>query len=316
MYTLPLFLVAVIPGAEIAPAPRDASPPTKEVVRAAVTKGLLHLQQSSTAWKTDRKCVSCHQVPFTIWALTEAKARGFTVDAAKIEDLTAWSFNFCTTNEDKGQKTGGFHLTMVDMILSQSAAPTRADSLKAYPFFETMLAKRQKEDGSWREGNQIKVAGAQREADDVDTMWTLLAIRELSGAGIPVRALIAPVIPGLNDSEIPAILEAVREAGAVSAGYTLLRLPWTVAPVFLEWLDRTRPDARSRIEGRIRQTRGGRLNDSDFSQRMRGDGPIAQQIRQMFRLFAKRHGLDEPLPGYDTTRFRPPRPTSGQLWLF
>ena len=144
----------------------------------------------------------------------------------------------------------------------------------------------------------------------------LRAIRELSAAGIPVRAIIAPVIPGLNDSEIPAILEAVREAGAASAGYTLLRLPWTVAPVFLEWLDRTRPDARSRIEGRIRETRGGRLNDSDFSQRMRGDGPIAQQIRQMFRLFAKRHGLDEPLPGYDTTRFRPPRPTSGQLWLF
>jgi hypothetical protein len=122
-------------------------------------------------------------MPFTIWSQTEARTRGFAVDARKANDLAAWSFNFCATNEDKGQKTGGFHLTTVDMILSQSGAAPSEETLKAYVLFETLFAKRQRPDGSWREGNQILVAGAQREADEVDTMWTLLAIRELEKLG-------------------------------------------------------------------------------------------------------------------------------------
>lgn len=140
----------------------------------------------------------------------------------------------------------------------------------------------------------------------------LRAVKELSEAGVPVRVLIAPVIPGLNETEIPAILKAAREAGAKGAGYVLLRLPLTVAPVFVEWLQRTQPARYQRIEGRIRDTRGGKLNDSDFATRMCGTGEIAQQIGEMFRLFAKRHGLDGKLPAYDCTRFRPP----GQMWLF
>jgi DNA repair photolyase len=141
----------------------------------------------------------------------------------------------------------------------------------------------------------------------------LRAVKELSEAGIPVRVLVAPIIPGLNEAEIPAILKAVKEAGAHGAGYTLLRLPLTVVPVFREWLARTQPTKAQRVEGRIRDTRDGKLNDSDFATRMCGTGVIARQIREMFQMFAKRLGLDKPLPPVDCTRFRPP---SGQGWLF
>ena len=140
----------------------------------------------------------------------------------------------------------------------------------------------------------------------------LRAVKELSEAGVPVRVLVAPVIPGLNESEIPAILKAAKEAGAIGAGHVLLRLPLTVAPVFFEWLQRTQPTRVTRVEERIRSTRGGKLNDSDFTTRMSGTGEIAHQISKMFRLFAKRYGLDGGLPEYDCTLFRPP----GQLWLF
>jgi hypothetical protein len=181
MYVLPV-LLASLPGADPAPFPRDAAPSTHDV-RAAVARSLPFLERSSAAWRADRKCVTCHQVPFTVWALTEAKARGFAVDAGKLDDLTGWAFHFCTTNEDKGVKTGGFHLTSVDLILSQTAGGRRDDALKAYPFFETFFAKRQRPDGSWREGRQVRGAGDQREADEVDTMWTLLAIRQLDRLG-------------------------------------------------------------------------------------------------------------------------------------
>src|SRR5208282_1650396 len=89
----------------------------------------------------------------------------------------------------------------------------------------------------------------------------LRAVSTLAAAGVPVGLLLAPVIPGLNDSEIPAILKAAADAGARSAGYVLLRLPLTVAPVFRDWLARTLPGRRERIEGRIRETRDGKLND-------------------------------------------------------
>lgn len=144
----------------------------------------------------------------------------------------------------------------------------------------------------------------------------LRAIRELAAAGIPVRALVAPVIPGLNDHEIPAVLEAAKEAGARSASYILLRLAHTVAPVFLDWLAREQPDRAERIESRIRATRDGKLSESSFGKRMRGTGEVAEQIRQVFRLFARKYGLDGDLPAYDCSKFRTPRSRSGQLWLF
>jgi DNA repair photolyase len=144
----------------------------------------------------------------------------------------------------------------------------------------------------------------------------LRAIEELSAAGVLVGVMIAPVIPGLNDSEIPSILAAAKEAGAASAGYILLRLPLTVAPVFREWLEREQPDRLQRIESRIRETHGGKLNNSAWGVRMRGTGEIAEQIRSVFRLFAKKHGLDGHLPPHDSSQFRPPRPASGQLRFF
>src|SRR5262245_11378542 len=144
----------------------------------------------------------------------------------------------------------------------------------------------------------------------------LRAVRELSDAGVPVFVMVAPIIPGLNDSEIPAVLEAARDAGAISAGHVFLRLPHPVEPVFLDWLARERPDAAARVEGRLREARGGHLSDTRFGKRMRGDGILADQVHALFRLFKTRLGLDRKMPEYDTSLFRPPRPRSGQLWLF
>jgi DNA repair photolyase len=131
-----------------------------------------------------------------------------------------------------------------------------------------------------------------------------------------VRVLVAPISPGLNDSEIPAILAAAREAGARAAAYQLVRLPGAVAPVFQEWLQRERPALQGRVEGRIRGVRGGKLNDPNFGTRMTGTGEMARQIGELFRLFARRHGLDGGLPPYDCSQFRPPVSPSGQGWLF
>ena len=141
----------------------------------------------------------------------------------------------------------------------------------------------------------------------------LRAIRELSAAGVPVRVMVAPIIPGLNDLEIPTVLKAAAEAGATTAGYTLLRLPLTVKPIFLEWLDRNQPDARPRIESLIRSTRDGKHNDSQFGKRMRGSGEVAEQIERVFKVFAARYGLNTPMPPYNTADFRPPLPQSGQI---
>ena len=144
----------------------------------------------------------------------------------------------------------------------------------------------------------------------------LRAIRELSAAGVSTRVMVAPVIPGLNDHEIPGILAADAEAGAQKAGYVLLRLPLTVAPVFVEWLERTQALSQSRIESLIRNTRDGRMSSSEFGNRMRGTGQIADQIRQTFRVFAKKHGLDQPPMPLNVTQFVPPVASSGQLRLF
>lgn len=144
----------------------------------------------------------------------------------------------------------------------------------------------------------------------------LEAIRQLASAGVPVRVMVAPIIPGLNDEEIPAILAAAAAAGAGSASWILLRLPEVVEPLFRDWLARFRPLAQERIEARIRDTRGGRWSDSQFGRRMRGQGPYAEQIAQTFRVFARRAGLDRPLPEVDTSRFVPPRSAAGQRMLF
>ena len=134
----------------------------------------------------------------------------------------------------------------------------------------------------------------------------LEAIERLSSEGIPVGVLVAPVIPGLNEHEIPAILTAARQAGAESAGYTLLRLPYGVKDIFSAWLAEHLPEARQRILGRIRDIREGALNDSRFGTRMRGVGTQAENIRRLFEVSATRVGLNERSSALSTAAFRNP----------
>lgn len=144
----------------------------------------------------------------------------------------------------------------------------------------------------------------------------LRAVRALADAGVPVRVMVAPIIPGLNDHEAPAILAAAAEAGATSAGYLILRLPGAVEPVFREWLARTHPLARERVEGYLRTVRGGRLSDPRWGTRMKGEGERAEQIAQMFQVFKRKHGLDRPPPPLDASHFTPPPGDDGQRSLF
>lgn len=143
----------------------------------------------------------------------------------------------------------------------------------------------------------------------------LQTIRALQQAGIPVAVLIAPVIPALNDSEIEIILDAVREAGAISAGYVMLRLPHEVKDLFRDWLQQHQPLKAERVMNRVRDTRGGRDNDSRFGHRMRGSGVYAELIAKRFHTAHRRLGFAE-LPDYDLGRFRAPGDGGGQLALF
>ncbi len=144
----------------------------------------------------------------------------------------------------------------------------------------------------------------------------LRAVKTLAEHQIPVGVMAAPIIPGLNDSEIPEILKAARNAGASTAGYILLRLPQTVEPVFKEWLARTHPDQSEKVLGRLKQVRDGKLNSSNWGERQVGTGPIADQIKKIFKLFQSRLGLDRPLPAYNCNEFRKPDPDPEQLKLF
>ncbi len=143
----------------------------------------------------------------------------------------------------------------------------------------------------------------------------LRAVRALAEAGVPVRVMAAPIIPGLNDSEIPALLAAAAQAGATTASYTMLRLPWSVKPVFMDWLARVRPLASEKVENLIREVRGGKLNSTAWGERMRGTGAIAAQTAQLFRVCRRRHGLDREMPAYDSLQFRAPQPAQGQMRL-
>jgi len=134
----------------------------------------------------------------------------------------------------------------------------------------------------------------------------LETLRQLSAAGIPAGVMVAPVIPGLTDHEIPAILEAAAAAGARNASYTILRLPYAVKELFERWLDDHFPDKKERVLGRVRETRGGKLNDPRFGNRMRGEGAMAEAIRNIFQLARKRAGLERPFPELSTARFRRP----------
>ncbi|MEM8757158.1 MAG: PA0069 family radical SAM protein [Planctomycetota bacterium] len=143
----------------------------------------------------------------------------------------------------------------------------------------------------------------------------LRAIRELTSAGVPVTVNVAPVIPGLTDSEIPAILEAVSKAGARRAAWVLLRLPHQLKEVFLEWLGRSvHPQRAHKVESLLRQARGGKLYRAGPDRR-RGEGAIAAQIAQTFDVFTRRYGLNRDVRPLSGAGFRRPD-LSGQLGLF
>jgi DNA repair photolyase len=144
----------------------------------------------------------------------------------------------------------------------------------------------------------------------------LRTIEQLTAVGIPTGVMVAPVIPGLNDSEIPNILASARRAGATRAGYVLLRLPGSVRPVFMEWLTRVLPAQAEKVTTRIRAARDGKLSDTKFCRRQRGTGPIAEQIRQTFDVFTRRLGFELDAPALNTSAFRPPRSAGGQTRLF
>ena len=119
----------------------------------------------------------------------------------------------------------------------------------------------------------------------------LKAIEALAKAGIPVNVLIGPVLPGLNDHEIPNILKSAADAGAGSAGYTMLRLPYGVKDLFQTWLHEHYPDRAEKILNRIRSVRDGKLYNGEFGSRMRGEGFFADQISQLFDISRRRYGL-------------------------
>ena len=144
----------------------------------------------------------------------------------------------------------------------------------------------------------------------------LEAIAKLAAAGIPVVVLVAPVIPGLTDHEIPAVIAAARRAGATHAGYVTLRLPLTVAPLFSAWLEEHRPNQARKVLQRVRDLRGGALNEASFGRRMRGAGPFAELIEQLFAGACRRHGLNHERLALRTDRFRRPRADAAQLALF
>jgi DNA repair photolyase len=132
----------------------------------------------------------------------------------------------------------------------------------------------------------------------------LQAVAALAAAGVPVGVMVAPVIPGLNDHEIPAILERAAAAGARSASWVMLRLASPLDQLFADWLEKHFPDRAVRVLGRIRECRGGALNDTRFRIRQRGVGPYAEQIRNLFVLAARRRGLDRQLPPLSSAAFR------------
>jgi DNA repair photolyase len=142
----------------------------------------------------------------------------------------------------------------------------------------------------------------------------LATITALSQAGIPTGVLLAPVIPGLTDHEIPGLVEAGAKAGASFAGYVTLRLPHAVAPLFEQWLTTHFPEKKDKVLNRLRAMRHGKLYNSNFGERMRGEGIFADQIESLFDVARRKAGVTSGGPTLSTESFR--RPADTQLSLF
>ncbi|MEX1135866.1 MAG: PA0069 family radical SAM protein [Balneolales bacterium] len=142
----------------------------------------------------------------------------------------------------------------------------------------------------------------------------LEAIRKLTEAGVPVGVMVAPVIPALTDHEMPAIIKAAAEAGAETAGYVVLRLPFAVKSLFEDWLESHFPDRKDKIISRIKDLRGGKMYDSNFKSRMRGEGEFSRQMNQVFKMACRKGGLNNSSSPLSTASFR--NPDNRQLSMF
>jgi DNA repair photolyase len=140
----------------------------------------------------------------------------------------------------------------------------------------------------------------------------LKVIEKLSAKNVPVGVLVAPIIPGLNNHEIPRIVQATGSAGALMAGYTVVRLNGDIALLFRNWLEKNFPDRVQKVWSQIEQLHGGKVNDSMWGRRMKGEGVLADSIRQIFKASLKKHMPGRRFPEYDLSHFSP----SGSLRLF
>ncbi len=143
----------------------------------------------------------------------------------------------------------------------------------------------------------------------------LKAIERLATAGVPVGTMVAPIIPGLNEQEIPAILKAAADAGARSAAHVILRLPYAVKPIFLNWLDREEPGRAQKVRNALREMKGESLNQTKFGARMTGIGERAEAIKKLFVIMVERLGLNNGPSSLTTANFQRPN-RDGQMKLF
>ena len=142
----------------------------------------------------------------------------------------------------------------------------------------------------------------------------LKAIESLAKAGIPVGVNVAPIIPGLTDHECADILKSAREAGATHAGYTIVRLPYKVKDIFVDWLEQHFPDRKEKIKNRLFDMRGGKLYKAEWGKRMKGGGNFSKQIRDIFAIQTKKLGFNEHRISMTTEHFK--KSSGDQLNLF
>ncbi len=144
----------------------------------------------------------------------------------------------------------------------------------------------------------------------------LKTMKELSQAGIPVGVMVAPVIPGLNDHEIPAVIEAAADVGVDFASYILLRLPYANKDLFAQFLEEHYPNHKNKVINRIKHIRGGKMNISEFGKRFKGEGIFAEQINQVFQCMVRKTGINQKRPPITTEYFRVPRANQSQTFLW
>jgi DNA repair photolyase len=133
----------------------------------------------------------------------------------------------------------------------------------------------------------------------------LTVIHKLSAANIPVRLMMAPIVPGLNSDEIPALIKAAADEGVLAAIFTVIRLNGSIAEIFTDWIHKAYPDRADKVLHAIAECHGGKLNDSDWGRRMRGEGNVAESIHQLFRISVNRFLSGRSMPPQDLSHFTP-----------